>query len=51
MTARLLKRAYPVIPVRFYHAGLSKEEKTAIEKWLFDSDDGVLASTCAYGMG
>jgi len=51
MTARNLARAYPKIPVRFYHAGLSKEEKTTIEKWFFDSDDGVLASTCAYGMG
>jgi len=51
MTARLLARAYPETPVKFYHAGLSKEEKTAIEKWFFDSDDAVLASTCAYGIG
>lgn len=51
MTARLLVRSHPKISAKFYHAGLSKEEKAAIEKWFFDSDDGVLASTCAYGMG
>ena len=37
--------------VRFYHAGLEKEEKTAVEEWFFNSADGVLVSTCAYGMG
>ena len=37
--------------VRFYHAGLTKSEKTSIEKWFFSSDDGVLCATCAYGMG
>ena len=36
---------------RFYHAGLSKEEKTAVEEWFFDSKDGILTATCAYGMG
>ena len=36
---------------KFYHAGLTKEEKDSVEKWFFDSDDGVLAATCAYGMG
>ena len=51
MTAKLLAHSHPDIPARFYHAGLEKEEKADIEKWFFDSDDGVLASTCAYGMG
>ena len=37
--------------VRFYHAGLEKEEKVAVEEWFFHSEDGVLVSTCAYGMG
>jgi ATP-dependent DNA helicase RecQ len=37
--------------VKFYHAGLEREEKTAVEKWFFDSKDGILAATCAYGMG
>ena len=36
---------------RFYHAGMTKEEKKAVEKWFFDSKDGILAATCAYGMG
>lgn len=36
---------------RFYHAGLTKEEKNAVEEWFFDSKDGILAATCAYGMG
>ncbi len=36
---------------KFYHAGLEKEEKDEIEKWFFDSEDGVLCATCAYGMG
>lgn len=36
---------------RFYHAGLEKAEKDKIEKWFFESKDGVLCATCAYGMG
>lgn len=35
----------------FYHAGLNKDEKTDIEKWFYNSDDGILNSTTAYGMG
>ena len=37
--------------IRFYHAGLSKEEKSKTEKWFFDNSEAVLVSTCAYGMG
>ncbi|MDR3248024.1 MAG: RecQ family ATP-dependent DNA helicase [Treponema sp.] len=37
--------------IRFYHAGLSREEKTAVEQWFFSNPRGVLVSTCAYGMG
>ena len=36
---------------RFYHAGLTKEEKTNVEKWFMDSTGGVLVATCAFGMG
>ncbi len=36
---------------RFYHAGLEKSEKDETEKWFYDSTDGVLCATCAYGMG
>lgn len=36
--------------VRFYHAGLSRPEKEATEKWFMGSEDGILVSTCAYGI-
>lgn len=49
--ARLLSAYYGAQKVRFYHAGLSKEEKDVVEKWFFDSKDGILTATCAYGMG
>lgn len=34
-----------------YHAGLPREERTEIERWFSASEDGVLAATCAYGLG
>lgn len=37
--------------VRFYHAGLSRDEKTDVEKWFFPKSDGILCCTCAFGMG
>ena len=37
--------------IRFYHAGLSREEKKNIENWFIDNKDAVLCATCAYGMG
>ncbi|MDR0400109.1 MAG: RecQ family ATP-dependent DNA helicase, partial [Treponema sp.] len=37
--------------IRFYHAGLSREEKTAVETWFFSNPRAVLTATCAYGMG
>ena len=39
------------LDVRFYHAGLSRPEKAAIEQWYQTSQDGVLVATNAYGMG
>ena len=36
---------------KFYHAGLEKEEKDQVEKWFYNSRDGILCATCAYGMG
>jgi len=38
------------LDARFYHAGLSREEKNAVESWFMASADGVLAATCAYGL-
>ncbi len=37
--------------VRYYHAGLTKRDKEAIESWFFSSDTGILCATSAYGMG
>ncbi|MGB4585802.1 MAG: RecQ family ATP-dependent DNA helicase [Rectinemataceae bacterium] len=39
------------LDARFYHAGLSREEKNDVETWFMGSVDGVLTATCAYGMG
>ena len=36
---------------KFYHAGMEKAEKEAVEKWFYESRDGILCATCAYGMG
>lgn len=36
---------------KYYHAGLEKSEKEEVEKWFYDSKDGILCATCAYGMG
>ncbi|SLM19462.1 hypothetical protein SPIRO4BDMA_50977 [uncultured spirochete] len=36
---------------RFYHAGLSRLERKDIETWFQTSQDAVLVSTNAYGMG
>ena len=33
-----------------YHAGLTKQERTAIEQWFFSATDAVLVATCAYGI-
>ena len=37
--------------IRFYHAGLSREEKADVEKWFIGNSRAVLCATCAYGMG
>ena len=49
--ARLLRSDIPFLKTRFYHAGLSREEKDETERWFFSSGDGVLTATCAYGLG
>ncbi|MBO5137121.1 MAG: ATP-dependent DNA helicase RecQ [Spirochaetaceae bacterium] len=50
-TARFLREIFPKDNVKFYHAGLTKEEKTATEKWFFPHTKGILCCTCAFGMG
>lgn len=49
--ARYLQNCFNDREIKFYHAGLAREEKTAVEKWFFPNPDAVLVSTCAYGMG
>jgi ATP-dependent DNA helicase RecQ len=49
--ARYLRNELEETDIRFYHAGLSREEKAETEAWFFKSPRGILVSTCAYGMG
>ncbi|MDR1867021.1 MAG: RecQ family ATP-dependent DNA helicase [Treponema sp.] len=49
--ARYLRDDLSRNEIYFYHAGLQREEKTAIEQWFFNSEHGILVTTCAYGMG
>ena len=49
--ARILRRRLGGDDIRFYHAGLSRDEKRRLEEWFFSSTDGVLCATCAYGLG
>lgn len=49
--ARELNFCFGEGTAQFYHAGLEKEEKEAVEQWFYKSRDGILCATCAYGMG
>ena len=49
--ARLLRDRLKDKRIRYYHAGLSQEEKTGLETWFLGSGDAILCATCAYGMG
>ncbi len=49
--AKELAALYGSDVVRFYHAGMEKEERRETEDWFFSSGDGMLCATCAYGMG
>ena len=51
MAARMLRRRLNDEEIRYYHAGLSPMEKSRLEGWFMDSDNGVLCATCAYGLG
>jgi ATP-dependent DNA helicase RecQ len=37
--------------IRFYHAGLSREEKKEAEAWFMHNSEAVLVATCAFGLG
>jgi ATP-dependent DNA helicase RecQ len=49
--ARFLRNELQDKDIKFYHAGLSREEKTAVEKWYLPNPRGILVATCAFGMG
>jgi ATP-dependent DNA helicase RecQ len=51
VASRIARRARPDRPARFYHAGLTREERAGVEGWFFASADGLLVATCAYGLG
>jgi ATP-dependent DNA helicase RecQ len=39
------------LPAKAYHAGLEKEERTAVQEWFADSDEAIVVATIAFGMG
>lgn len=39
------------IQMMYYHAGLTVNHRRYLENWYIKSDDAVLISTCAFGMG
>jgi ATP-dependent DNA helicase RecQ len=48
--ARSLSDAVKPNQIASYHAGLSSQTREAIEQWFFESKNGVLVTTCAYGI-
>ncbi|HOE09367.1 MAG TPA: RecQ family ATP-dependent DNA helicase [Treponemataceae bacterium] len=50
-TAKNFSEYFGKDTVKFYHAGLNKEEKEDVEKWFYPKKDAVLVATCAFGMG
>jgi len=49
--AHLLRETLEDTDIRFYHAGLQKEEKIALETWFLSHERAILCCTCAFGMG
>jgi ATP-dependent DNA helicase RecQ len=39
------------LPARAYHAGMSPEERVAVQDWWTAANDGVVVATIAFGMG
>ena len=50
-TAAFLRYTLRDAAIRFYHAGLQRNEKTEVEQWFHLHDDAILVTTCAWGMG
>ncbi len=51
LTARMLREQLNRDNIFFYHAGLEREEKERVQEWFYNSTDGILTATIAYGMG
>ncbi|MBN1242578.1 MAG: ATP-dependent DNA helicase RecQ [Spirochaetales bacterium] len=51
LSAEALARRLGRERVRWYHAGLERAEKRAVEEWFMPSGDGILVATVAFGMG
>jgi ATP-dependent DNA helicase RecQ len=39
------------LPARAYHAGMSPDDRVAVQDWWTGSDSGVVVATIAFGMG
>jgi ATP-dependent DNA helicase RecQ len=39
------------LPARAYHAGMSADERTAVQEWWTASASGIVVATIAFGMG
>jgi ATP-dependent DNA helicase RecQ len=51
IAARLTRARLRDQRIYFYHAGLSRDERGAVERWFVPCADGVLFATSAYGLG
>lgn len=49
--AALLQEYFQDDNIKYYHAGLLREEKIKTENWFSQAASGILCSTCAWGMG
>lgn len=49
--AALLRNRFDDNNIKFYHAGLEKEEKLEVESWFHGHPSAILVTTCAWGMG
>ncbi len=49
--AGMLLDAFPARKIRYYHAGLTREEKAKTEQWFSAGEGEILCATCAWGMG
>lgn len=39
------------LPARAYHAGMKDEQRTEVQDWFMNSNDGIVVATIAFGMG